>query len=243
MMSFLQKLSEQFAERSPRERVLIAVLLQVLLIVLFMMLWLDPQMDQKIGAQRQLEAVKSEQQQLQLTIDALDQALAKDPDQQVRKDIQQLDVQLVRLNRELENSMGALLSPQQMAPLLETMMKESHQLRLLSIRSMQPQPITDVSQETAQASNTSTDEAKNSDSVPTEQPIQPSVRAMTLYQHPVKIEFTGRYFDIANYLLKLEQMPQRFYWQSLDYQVSDFPRAKVVLQIYTLGQREAFIGG
>lgn len=61
--------------------------------------------------------------------------------------------------------------------------------------------------------------------------------------HPVSLTFRGRYFDVVNYLKKLEALPVKYYWLSLNYQVDQYPWANVELQVYTLGESKDFIGG
>ncbi|HCM0394159.1 TPA: type II secretion system protein M [Vibrio parahaemolyticus] len=63
------------------------------------------------------------------------------------------------------------------------------------------------------------------------------------YVHPVRMELTGDYFSIANYLNKLESLPASYFWRSFSYKVEEYPKAKLVLEVYTLGSREEFIGG
>lgn len=61
--------------------------------------------------------------------------------------------------------------------------------------------------------------------------------------HPLRLTFRGRYFDVVNYLKKLETLPVKYYWLSFNYQVDQYPWANVELQVYTLGESKDFIGG
>ena len=45
-----------------------------------------------------------------------------------------------------------------------------------------------------------------------------------------------------NYLQKLEQLPWKFYWQHFDYEVQQYPRALITLNIYTLSTSKWWIG-
>ncbi|PKF50809.1 type II secretion system protein GspM [Enterovibrio nigricans] len=63
------------------------------------------------------------------------------------------------------------------------------------------------------------------------------------FVHPVELTLTGRYFDIVKYLSDLEALPEKYYWRSVDYRVTEYPLAEVVIQVYTLGESEIFIGG
>ncbi|USH02760.1 type 4a pilus biogenesis protein PilO [Grimontia kaedaensis] len=63
------------------------------------------------------------------------------------------------------------------------------------------------------------------------------------YIHPVEITLEGRYFDIVDYLSALEALPVKYYWQSVDYSVKEYPKAEVTIEVYTLGESAVFIGG
>lgn len=66
---------------------------------------------------------------------------------------------------------------------------------------------------------------------------------MGYFVHPVKLTFKGRYFDVVNYLNKLEALSVNYYWRSLRYHVDEYPWAKVELEVYTLSESKDFIGG
>lgn len=57
--------------------------------------------------------------------------------------------------------------------------------------------------------------------------------AMTLYRHSVQMELSGNYFAIVQYLSALEKTRWRFHWNSLRYQVHEWPRNKVMIVLYT----------
>lgn len=51
----------------------------------------------------------------------------------------------------------------------------------------------------------------------------------------------GRYFDVLEYIKRLEQL-KGFNWQMLDYDVIDYPNARVTIRIRTLSLEEDWIG-
>ncbi|MBY5922511.1 type II secretion system protein GspM [Ferrimonas balearica] len=68
--------------------------------------------------------------------------------------------------------------------------------------------------------------------------IQPPVALVNeggLYRHGVKLELEGSYFKLKAALERMEQLEQRFYWRFLDYQVTHYPKARLQLQLDTLG--------
>ena len=66
---------------------------------------------------------------------------------------------------------------------------------------------------------------------------------INLFQHGIHIELHGSFWDLVNYLQKIEALPERFYWRSLDYRVGNYPDATVTLELYTLSTSKDFIRG
>jgi MSHA biogenesis protein MshJ len=102
--------------------------------------------------------------------------------------------------------------------MLESVLAGSKGLKLIELQSIAPTPIL------------------------LERPEQGEEPKAGLYRHGVTLIFEGSYFDIQQYLEKLEALPWKFYWKKFDYLVGDYPTASVELEIYTLSTNKAFIG-
>jgi len=63
------------------------------------------------------------------------------------------------------------------------------------------------------------------------------------YQHTLEVTIQGDYNAIYQYLLNVERLSEKFYWYSLDYQVSNYPIAEVTIQIYTLSDQQDLVSG
>ena len=63
-----------------------------------------------------------------------------------------------------------------------------------------------------------------------------------LHRHGFALEFSGGYLATLNYLQALERLPWRFFWDSVDYEVMQYPRSIVRLKLYTLSLSEDWIG-
>lgn len=62
--------------------------------------------------------------------------------------------------------------------------------------------------------------------------IPPSL--LHLYKHGMDLEFQSDYFDAVSYLGKLENLTWHLYWDSLEYKVTDYPKASVLVKFYIL---------
>jgi len=59
-----------------------------------------------------------------------------------------------------------------------------------------------------------------------------------VYQHRMELEFRGTYFNAIAFLGHLEKLPWHLYWDHLDYQVLNYPEARVLLRFYVLSNEK-----
>jgi MSHA biogenesis protein MshJ len=55
-----------------------------------------------------------------------------------------------------------------------------------------------------------------------------------IYKQSFEINFHSGYFSTIRYLSRLEKLPWRLYWDSLEYNVDNYPEAQVVIRFYVL---------
>ena len=53
----------------------------------------------------------------------------------------------------------------------------------------------------------------------------------------------SEYFTIRNYLKSLENLSVHYYWHRLSYKVTQYPKARVSVEVYTIGTQKEFIRG
>ncbi|KAB0318111.1 MULTISPECIES: type II secretion system protein GspM [Vibrio] len=216
MNEFWISLEERFGEMSAREKVLIALCGLVVVIMLLFTLVLEPKLNEIISNERQLSNLKQANQKIEIDTLRIQAQLKKDPNAEIDLAISNLLTESQHLSMQLAEIIEHLITPSQMAELLENVLEQQSGIHLLSLQTLPSEPITE-DKEASQYSG--------------------------YYVHPVRMELTGDYFSIANYLNKLESLPASYYWRSFSYKVEEYPKAKLVLEVYTLGSREEFIGG
>ena len=201
---------------SGREKVLIALCGLVTVVMLLFTLVLEPKLNEVTSNDKQLRNLKQTNQQTEIEILRIQAQLKKDPNAEIDQAISQLLMESQHLSMQLSEIIEHLITPSQMASLLESVLEQQSGIHLVSLQTLPAEPITE-DKEASQYSG--------------------------YYVHPVRMELTGDYFSIANYLTKLEGLPASYYWRSFSYNVEEYPKAKLVLEVYTLGSREEFIGG
>ncbi len=214
-----QQLLERFAALSARERILVllgvfAVSYQLADMVIF---------DRQYQRMQQIEAEIGRDRAAIARIDGELKAVAlqaaQDPNAPLRTEIEQLRGEMDGLQARLSAATRELISPQDMARFLEELLVQEPELTLLRLQTLEVEPLRDV-------------------------PLQQGVAdaAPMLHRHGFEIEFSGGYLATLRYLQALEALPWRFFWDSVDYEVVEYPDSKVRLRLHTLGLSEDWIG-
>lgn len=63
-----------------------------------------------------------------------------------------------------------------------------------------------------------------------------------VYRHALAITVQGDYFSTLNYLKSLEALSWRIQWDSIEYQVKEYPIAETRIQVYTLSFDKDWLG-
>ena len=216
MNEFWSSLEERFGDMSAREKMLVALCGLVTVVMLLFTLVLEPKLNQISNNERQLSNLKQSNQKTEIDILRVKAQLNKDPNADIDLEISNLLTESQHLSMQLSQIIEHLVTPSQMAGVLESVLEQQSGIHLVSLQTLPSEPITE-DKEASQYSG--------------------------YYVHPVRMELTGDYFSIANYLNKLESLPASYFWRSFSYKVEEYPKAKLVLEVYTLGSREEFIGG
>ncbi|EJG2230626.1 type II secretion system protein M [Vibrio parahaemolyticus] len=216
MNEFWSSLEERFGDMSAREKMLVALCGLVTVVMLLFTLVLEPKLNQTSNNERQLSNLKQSNQKTEIDILRVKAQLKKDPNADIDLEISNLLTESQHLSMQLSQIIEHLVTPSQMAGVLESVLEQQSGIHLVSLQTLPSEPITE-DKEASQYSG--------------------------YYVHPVRMELTGDYFSIANYLNKLESLPASYFWRSFSYKVEEYPKAKLVLEVYTLGSREEFIGG
>lgn len=207
--------NEKFALLSPREKWLITLCGLVLISLVTFTFAVEPALIKNQATAKQITSAKLNNQRLEADILVVTAKLKKDPDKELNIELQRLMAESQNLSEQLAGLTNSLLTPSQMAMLLEQVLAGSKGLHLVSLESMSAEPVIK-------------DEAESE---------------ANYYLHPVRMELTGDYFAIVRYLEALEAMPVKYYWRSFNYSVEEYPTARLVFEVYTLGTRQEFIGG
>jgi len=135
----------------------------------------------------------------------------QDPLAARHKNRDELSAELAQLDARIVDQLGALVEPAQAAELLEQVLTRHRGLRITSLRAS---------------------------AEPLDQLAGDAGASGKLGRYQLELVLEGGYLDLMRYLQALESMPWKFFWQTVDFQVSEYPHAVSRLQLYTLGGRD-----
>lgn len=206
---------EKFSQLSEREKWLLTVAGWIGILFMMYSFAIDPVTADNNAKRNQISSLNGQIGQLQGEIAVVRHKLKQDPNKDIEKEFSVLIAQSQELSSQLSTVVNGLVTPSGMAELLQSVLEKTHKLTLVSLTSLPSEAIT----------------------------IDRTNKVVGYYIHPVQIQLTGNYFDIAEYLMQLEHMPVKYYWRSFKYQVVEYPQAQLEFVVYTLGAKEEFIGG
>ena len=132
---------------------------------------------------------------------------------------EQLQRQYGDLETRLKSLTNDLISPRRMAQVLHQLLEQDSGVSLIGFKNL---PVTKL--EKAQKKNILLSESNT-----------------TLYKHGFTMTMHGDYASTVQYLQRLEKLNWSIYWDSIHYEVIDYPLAKITLTIYTLSMQKEWI--
>lgn len=223
---------------SKRERYMVLAALFLVPIYLFAQLLYLPGVQHQQKMISQCDAIKQQNEALQVQLVELAAAVTQDPNAQQRQQIDAVQQEIARFDQTLQESVAGMVPPQRMAQLLRELLKQRADLTLVSLKNMAPQPLLTLAQDS--------EEQKSAQpaAVPGKGTIQPETPAdVTLYRHGIEIQFTGSYLATLNYFESLQQLPQRLFWEAVTLENDAYPQAHVRVNVYTLSPEKGWISG
>ncbi|PKF62963.1 hypothetical protein CW745_05935 [Psychromonas sp. psych-6C06] len=213
------KLEKLFNQMTLRERFTMfsALIICTFLIAYFWII--DPATIQQAKLQRTLQKSVQAEKVINNEIEMINKRLQEDPLKEINNKIAFSQATLVQLDKQLDEKLVKFIHAQKMPIALTKVLSKSPGVRISALTSL---PV----------------KVFNADKGATEE-----VNKSPFYQHTLQITLQGDYNAIYQYLLNVESIPEKFYWHSLNYKVSNYPLAEVTLKIYTLSDQQDLVSG
>lgn len=201
-----QLLSGRFSARSNRDKYLITLSFFSIVLVMMQTLLIDPLQQQLARSKQQVSTQQTLAAQLNADLAGLVKAQSQDPDAEVRARLEMAQQQQRGLQLALAQEVSGLIPPEQMGRVIERLLTNHKRVRLAELRVL---PRVLVGADSGAA-------------------------AAQIYRHGIELSLRGSYFDLLHYLQAVESMPQRLYWEKLEFQAGDYPVATFKLRLYTM---------
>jgi MSHA biogenesis protein MshJ len=211
------KLEHKFLASSTREQVMVVVCGCALVIAFIYLVFMDPISLHNKKLQLDITNSQRSLKGLSIQVDEILQTLDNDPNNALRERLQDLEAEIASIDDLLKEQTVNLVPANKMPKMLEKVLASSKGLKVIGLKSIPPEPIL------LNAQKDLGDE-------------------INLFRHGVVLTLEGKYFDIQAYLEKMESLEWQFYWKKFDYSVSEYPFARVEVELYTLSTNKAFIG-
>lgn len=235
MSEQLDQLFTRFNALQQRERLTIAIAVLLGGVLVGYLLLVDPQLMRQQAQTKRIAALKTDIANQEVQIASL-QAQMIDPDSAARQELQDIKRRMAALDQRLAGIQDSLVPAEKMQAFLEGLLVRHHNLELLSLHTLAPEPLIPLAASGA---------APQDDGRPvTQQQMARAVdkgAAANLYKHAVQIRVAGRYGDLLRYLAELEAMPQRIIWHELELSAEEPPRSVLVVTVYTLSLNKQWL--
>jgi MSHA biogenesis protein MshJ len=207
-------LQDKFEALTQREKFFVILAVLVGLWVGWDNFFYQPTQKKRMARQLELSSLKQQITDQQLIAIKLENSSHTDPNLNFQHKLLGLKTEYNRLHGLMMQDEKNFVPPHLMAVALSDILNRNNQLTLIKLDTL---PITTL--------------------LKSKQP-----QLNPIYKHGLTITFSGSYLDTFNYLKALESMPWHFIWESIDYQVKDYPIAETTLRVHTLSFKESWLG-
>jgi MSHA biogenesis protein MshJ len=227
MLAQWNQILQRYMALSLRERMLVSVSLLVAIAVIWFMLLIDPMLNASKAVQAELNTINKTGTSLQQQLQALKLKQQQDPLRELKDRIAQLNQHIVQVDAQLNEKLHGLIAPKEMAKVLESVLQQHRELKLVKLQSLSAKPLVT--------------ESKPATETKSEKDESQEKRAQ-VFRHGLQLEFEGSYLATLAYLKALQALPWEFYWDEVRLQVDKYPQAKVTIVVHTLSLTEGVIG-
>lgn len=219
----LKTLADRIDAMSVRERGLVFFAVMVVLYLIAHNVVFAPLRAEQLRLEQELRGKREQIQAADRQVSSLFGGDGNDVNAANRARLAALQEQIKTLDAQMDQMTAGIVTPKEMAKLLEQVLARTKGLELVKLEALAPQAVDEVT--------------------PTGTPaaVQPAGGA-TVYRHGMRVEFKGTYFDIIEYLKAVESLPWKVYWGEVSLESDKYPVSKVTLVVYTLSRYPGWIG-
>jgi len=223
MKQWWEKISTRVDALTLRERVMVFGAVVAALLYIIYSAALEPMFGRQQALRQQLNQQRLQALAHDAEVGAVVAAYTADPDVQARALLADLDAQRAALRASLASVRSGLVVPERMVGLLEQMLRANGKLKLVSLRTL---PTEGLSEQSGKPAATDKD--------------VPKPREL-LYRHGVEVTVQGSYLDMVDYMTALEKLQSQLFWGQAKLDASAYPSVTLTLRLFTLSPDEKWM--
>lgn len=233
MPPVMSNLFEKIDSRILRERVLIFITLIAVVFLLWNFLVQANFDRERKVLQAEAEKISSEQKSLETQISTLAMAMASDPAIAKNNEINKLNSEISVVEERLSGLSQGLISAEKLPKVLEEVLLRTASVKLLQVRTLAASEL-QLAATTTVTTTATTTEANSASKT--------NSGGTGVYKHGVLIRVAGSYSELIQLMTEIEALQWKFYWESLDYTVKQYPNAEIDIRVFTLSSEEGLLG-
>ncbi len=233
-----QNLREKTIAKTLRERLIVLFLIVAVIYGIANFGFIFPLEQKREQLDVRLSAIEIELKKLTAQEKVIAAALTNDPNAVKKREILQLEEQMLDLDKDLQTLSVGLIPADKLPEALHAVLSSIGSLKLLGMETL---AATRLSLQEEQVSDLVV-ESDEEDIVTLVDEPRMRVPTVGVFKHSVEVVLEGKYFDLIDYLQALENLTWKIYWEALDYEVTRYPKAKIKLEVYTLSTEEGVLG-
>lgn len=223
VQTYWKQFAKAFNARKKEERVLLLCALLLVLGYGGFVLAIEPLQQQRADLARRIAVAEMQTAEESARQGEIRSSYSQDPNEQARRRLADLQTAVANANGEMERLSGRLIDPREMSTVLTRILQRETSLELISL-SNRPGELLLASPAA------SADKASGRSS------------GVELYRHGLQMVVEGSYLETVRYLESLEALESNFFWERMEYQVLEYPKARITLDLYTLSTQRGWIG-
>lgn len=226
MNALFEKLEARWDALAVRERALVFVALLAGVIGTADSLLLRPQDEEAARLEAALAQLGEETLRLSNHSREVAAQIASGEGGPLAREEAQLREQIRWLEGQIEEHLASMIPPGEVTKMLEALLARESELKLQRLASLEPRSATtgevQTGEESAQAN--------------------PPARKPDFFRHGFRLQLEGSYLVTLQYLEAIESLSWDLSWDRMVYEVVDYPRARITIELHTLSDEEGWIG-
>lgn len=212
-MNNWNRYNDKFDALSKREKGMIVVAVITIIFLVGFTYGVEPSWVKNKSLRTEMVYLERQIASFSLQQQTYELAAGNDPDKELKARLAQIEKRTERIENEFKAEINTLVTPNSMPALMASMLGLSKELTLQKVEALAPIDLNHNAEE----------------------PV------IGLYQHGVRMVFTGSYNDTQLFLEKLEKVEWQVYWNEMTFDVKTYPESELTIEFYTLSTEKVFI--